>query len=76
MPNTASLKIYSKGTVSFYGRIWNIYLPSATMLREGKVFTPVCDPVHGGGSLSRGSLSGRLECILVTICNEGKVIFS
>ena len=32
-------------------------LPSATKLRQGNVFTPVCDSVHrGGGSLSRGSL--------------------
>ena len=33
-------------------------LPSATKLREGNVFTPVCDSVHrGGGSLSRGGIS-------------------
>ena len=43
-----------------------------TKLREGNVFTPVCDSVHrggvsvqggslSGGSLSRGSLSGGLS---------------
>ena len=39
-----------------------VLLPSATKLRQGNVFTPVCDSVHRGGlcpgrSLSRGSLS-------------------
>ena len=31
------------------------YLPPATKLQQGNVFTPVCDSVHGrGGPLSRG----------------------
>ena len=34
------------------------YLPPATRLRQGNVFTHVCDSVHGrGGSLSRGGSS-------------------
>ena len=40
-------------------------LPPATKLRQGNVFTPVCDSVHGGSSVQRGlcperSLSGGL----------------
>ena len=31
-------------------------------LREGNIFTPVCDSVHmGGGSLSTGSVKGSLS---------------
>ena len=29
-----------------------VYLPSATKLRQGKVFTPVCHSVHRGGSVT------------------------
>ena len=36
--------------------IYHYYRPQ-TKLREGNVFTPVCDSVHGG----RGSLSGGKE---------------
>ena len=54
--------------------------------RQGNVFTPVCDPVHGGGSLSRGggglcqgkSLSGWVSvqgegglCSGVSLCQRG-----
>ena len=28
------------------------YLPPATKLRQGNVFTPVCDSVHRGGGVS------------------------
>ena len=34
------------------------YLPPATKLRQGNVFTSVCDSVHGGGVSVWGSLSG------------------
>ena len=40
--------------------VWlrQLILPPAKKLREGDVFTPVCDSVHGGQSLCpRGSLS-------------------
>ena len=38
--------------------IHQVFLPPATKLWQGNVFTPVCHSVHGeGGSLSRGSLS-------------------
>ena len=36
--------------------VWG-FLPPATKLWQGNVFTPVCDSVHGeGGSLSRGGV--------------------
>ena len=40
----------------------NFYRPQ-TKLREGNVFTPVCDSVHGGGgrSLSKGVSGGLWE---------------
>ena len=33
-----------------------LFFPPATKSLEGNVFTPVCDSVHRGGSLSRGGL--------------------
>ena len=33
-----------------------LYLPPATQLRQGNVFTPVCDSVHRGGSVQEGGL--------------------
>ena len=32
-------------------------LPSATKLRQGNVFSPVCDSVHRGGGLCPGGVS-------------------
>ena len=32
----------------------SVYLPPATKLGQGYVFTRVCDSVHGGGDLAPG----------------------
>ena len=65
------------------GGVTNQLLPPATKLREGNVFTPVCDSVHGrersvqgglyqGDPLPYGNVQALrilLECILVlSIC--------
>ena len=59
-------------TFSFICKILRLFLPPATKLREGNVFTPVCHSVHRrvsvqgisvqGGLCPGGSLSGRPLC--------------
>ena len=40
------------------GGVANQLLPPATKLREGNVFTPVCDSVHGRGVCPGGLCQG------------------
>ena len=40
----------------------SVYLPPATKLGQGYVFTRVCDSVHGGGGSGPGGLFGIPAC--------------
>ena len=46
---TESFQLVSVENVNY------VLLPPATKLRQGNVFTPVCDSVHGGVSVPAGT---------------------